>query len=110
MSDSSVVCSSRCLSENNSFLFFEFLRFRSDTVKATVRVEYDPASLGASKASIPLPRLSVSFCEPSCSVASRHVGGTGGKLHGRIVTWCVVYNKIAFFFFSSLDLLCNVHM
>lgn len=63
MSDSSVVCSN--LPKNNSFLFFELLRFRSGTVKATVRVQFDAASHGASKAAITVTHLSVSFYKPS---------------------------------------------
>jgi len=100
MSDSSVVYSSRCLSENNSFLFFELLRFRSDTVKATVCVQCDAVSHGASKAAITRHPLIRQFLL-TIAVESRCVGGKGGKAHAYLVTWVVVCNYVAFFFFES---------
>jgi hypothetical protein len=115
MSDSSVVCWSRCLSENNTFLFFELLRFRSDTIKATVRVQCDAASHGASEAAshgaseavITRHQLIRQFVL-TVAVESRWVGGKGGKARACLMTWCVVCNYIAFFF--NLDLLCDVHI
>jgi hypothetical protein len=43
-------------------------------------------------------------------VASRRVflGGVGGKTHACLITWCIARNYDAFFF-SNLELLCNVH-